>query len=55
MSPSLRQQLLRNIPSVEDILSRPEMVDLLKIHARHVVVEAVRKGLGRLREEIVHK
>ncbi len=55
MSPSLRQQLLRKIPSVEDILSRPEMIDLLKIHARHVVVEAIRKGLGRLREEILHK
>jgi L-seryl-tRNA(Ser) seleniumtransferase len=40
---------------VDDILSRPEMMDLLKIHARHVVVEAVRKGLGRLREEILHR
>ena len=55
MSPSLRQQFLRKIPSVDDILSRPEMMDLLKIHARHVVVEAVRKGLGRLREEILHR
>jgi len=55
MSPPLRQQLLRKIPSVDDILSRPEMMDLLKIHARHVVVEAVRKGLGRLREEILHR
>jgi len=55
MSPSLRQQLLRKIPSVDEILSRPEMNDLLKIHPRHVVVEAIRKGLGRLREEILHK
>jgi len=55
MSPSLRQQFLRKIPSVDDILSRPKMMDLLKIHARHVVVEAVRKGLGRLREEILHR
>jgi len=55
MSPSLRRQFLRKIPSVDDILSRPEMMDLLKIHARHVVVEAVRKGLGRLREEILHR
>lgn len=55
MSPSFRQQLLRKIPSVDEILSRPEMIDLLKIHARHVVVEAIRKGLGRLREEILHK
>jgi L-seryl-tRNA(Ser) seleniumtransferase len=53
MSPSLRQQLLRKIPSVDEIVSRPEMSDLLKIHPRHLVVEAVRKGLGRLREEIL--
>ena len=55
MSPSLRQQVLRKIPSVDEILSRPEMVVLLKIHPRHVVVEAIRKGLGRLREEILQK
>ncbi|MGB7573485.1 MAG: L-seryl-tRNA(Sec) selenium transferase [Thermodesulfobacteriota bacterium] len=55
MSPSLRQQVLRKIPSVDEILSRPEMVDLLKIHPRHVVVEAIRKGLGRLRDEILQK
>jgi L-seryl-tRNA(Ser) seleniumtransferase len=40
---------------VDEILSRPEMVDLLKIRPRHVVVEAIRKGLGRLREEILQK
>ncbi len=55
MSPSLRQQVLRKIPSVDEILSRPEIVDLLKIHPRHVVVEAIRKGLERLREEILQK
>lgn len=55
MSPSPRQQLLRKIPSVDEIVSRPEMSDLLKTHPRHLVVEAVRKGLGRLREEILHE
>ncbi len=55
MSPSLRQQVLRKIPSVDDILSRPEIVDLLKVHPRNVVVEAIRKGLGRLRDEILRK
>ncbi len=55
MSPSLRQQVLREIPSVDDILSRPEIVDLLKVHPRHVVLEAIRKGLGRLRDDILHK
>src|SRR4030042_2058620 len=55
MSPSRRQQILRKIPSVDEILSRSEMADLLKVHPRTVVVEAIRKGLGRLREEILHK
>jgi L-seryl-tRNA(Ser) seleniumtransferase len=55
MSPSLRQQILRKIPSVDDILSRPEIVDLLKGYPRHVVVDAIREGLGRLREGILRK
>jgi L-seryl-tRNA(Ser) seleniumtransferase len=55
MSQTLRQQVLRKIPSVDEILSRPETVDLLKVHPRNVVVEAIRKGLGRLREELLHK
>jgi len=55
MSPSLRQQVLRKIPSVDEILSRPEIADLLKAHPRIVVVEAIRKGLGQLREELLHK
>jgi len=53
MSPSLRQQVLREIPSVDEILSRPQIVDLLKVHPRQVVVEAIRKGLGQLRDEIL--
>jgi L-seryl-tRNA(Ser) seleniumtransferase len=40
---------------VDETLSRPEIVDLLKVHPRNVVVEAIRRGLGRLREEILHK
>ncbi len=55
MSPSLRQQVLRKIPSVDEILSRPEVGDLLKAHPRNVVVEAIRRGLGRLREELLRK
>jgi L-seryl-tRNA(Ser) seleniumtransferase len=55
MSPSHREQLLRKIPSVEEILSGPEISDLLKIHPRTVVVEAVRKGLKQLRTEILNK
>lgn len=55
MSQSLRQQVLRKIPSVDEILSRPEIADLLKVYPRTVVVEAVRNGLGELREELLHK
>ena len=55
MSPSLRQQVLRKIPSVDEILSRPETTHLLKSYPRTVVVEAVRKGLGRLREELLNQ
>ena len=55
MSPSLRQQVLRKIPSVDEILSRPEITHLLKSYPRTVVVEAIRKGLGRLREELLNQ
>jgi len=55
MSPTLRQQVLRNIPSVDEILSQKEMSDLLKIHPRTVVVEAIRRGLGQLREEVLKR
>jgi L-seryl-tRNA(Ser) seleniumtransferase len=40
---------------VDEILSRPETADLLKAHPRNVVVEAIRKGLGRLREELLRR
>ncbi len=53
MSPSLRQQLLRKIPSVDEILSRPEITELLCVHPRSVVLEAIRRGLKTLRAEIL--
>ena len=55
MSPSHHQQVLRKIPSVDEILSRPEIADLLNLHPRAVVVDAIRKGLGHLREELLNK
>lgn len=55
MSSTLRQQVLRRIPSVEEILSKPEIQTLLKTKPRGVVVEAVRRGLKGLREEILQK
>jgi len=55
MSPSLRQQVLRKIPSVDEILSKPEISDLSKTYPRNVVIEAIRRGLRRLRKEILSK
>jgi len=55
MSLSLHQQVLRKIPSVDEILSKPEIIDFLKIYPRTVVVEAVRRGLRQLREELLKK
>ncbi|MBS3907100.1 MAG: L-seryl-tRNA(Sec) selenium transferase [Syntrophaceae bacterium] len=55
MSPTFRRQVLRKIPSVDDILSRKEILDLLSVHPRAVVVEAIRRGLGRLRKEILNR
>jgi L-seryl-tRNA(Ser) seleniumtransferase len=55
MSPSLRDQVLRKIPSVDEILSSPEIGHLLKVHPRAVVVEGIRRGLKRLRTEILNK
>ncbi|HUL38604.1 MAG TPA: L-seryl-tRNA(Sec) selenium transferase, partial [Thermodesulfobacteriota bacterium] len=55
MSPSLHQQALRKIPSVDEILSKPEVSDLLGTYPRSVVIEAIRNGLQRLREQILGK
>ena len=55
MSPSLRQQVLRRIPKVDDLLARPEITDLLKIHPRPVIVEALRKGLSKFREDLLRR
>jgi L-seryl-tRNA(Ser) seleniumtransferase len=40
---------------VDEILSRLEIVSLLNVHPRAVVVDAIRKGLGRLREELLNR
>jgi len=52
---SLHQQVLRKIPSVDEILSKPEMVDLLNAHPRAIVVDAIRKGLNGLREALLNQ
>jgi L-seryl-tRNA(Ser) seleniumtransferase len=55
MSPSPRQQLLRKVPKVDEILSKSEIVALLNLHPRAVVVEGIRKGLERVRKELLSK
>lgn len=55
MSPSLPQQVLRKIPKVDEILSRSEITDLLKVHPRTVVLEAIRKGLNTFREDLLRR
>ena len=55
MSPSLPQQVLRKIPKVDEILSRSEITDLLKVHPRAVVLEAIRKGLNTFRENLLKR
>src|SRR4030042_2776601 len=55
MSPSLPQQVLRKIPKVDEILSRSESTDLLKVHPRTVVLEAIRKGLNTFRENLLRR
>src|SRR5512139_3612395 len=55
MPPSQRQQVLRKLPKVDEILSRPEMAELLQVHPRAVVLEAVRRGLNSFREELLHR
>ena len=53
MTPFPRQQLLRKVPKVDEILSKPEIVALLNIHPRAVVVESIRKGLEHVRKELL--
>lgn len=53
MSPSVPKEVLRRIPKVDEILSQAEIADLLKVHPRRVVRDAIRKGLNRFREGLL--
>ncbi len=55
MFPSPLQELLRKIPSVEEILSRPEVSSLIETHPRSVVVEAIRSCLQGEREKLLRQ
>ena len=48
-----RQALLRQIPSVESLLERPEVKEWLAVYPRPLVVEAVREALEDTRSEVV--
>ena len=43
---------LRALPSVDELAGRPELAPLAEMHGRSLVVEAVRRALGRARAEI---
>jgi len=53
MSQQLRQQYLSNIPNVDRILDRPEMVQLGTRFPRKIILEAVRRSLDRLRQRVM--
>jgi L-seryl-tRNA(Ser) seleniumtransferase len=53
MTQGLRQKYLSQIPNVDHILSTPEMVQLGDRYPRGIILEAVRRGLDRLRHTVI--
>jgi L-seryl-tRNA(Ser) seleniumtransferase len=53
MAPADRQEALRKIPKIDEILANPGIAELSRGYPRAVVVEAVRRGVERLRKEIL--
>ncbi len=51
--PSTRQNLLRQIPAVDELLSRPAQMQLVERAGRSLVVEAARQVLSDLRAQMV--
>ncbi|MBD3304763.1 L-seryl-tRNA(Sec) selenium transferase [candidate division KSB3 bacterium] len=49
----MNQELLRQIPKVDEVLKEPHMRSLLEGHPRHIVVDAVRDTLDTLRQSIL--
>jgi len=50
-----RQEILRKIPSVDEFLSKKEIIDLLNLYPRPIILEAIRRSLGILRKEIIEQ
>ena len=53
MEPEARQRYLRTLPAVDELLHRPPIQSLLKIHSRPLVVDSIRKVLGEKRRTIL--
>ena len=53
MAQQLRQKYLSQIPNMDHILSKPEMVQLGNRYPRGIILEAVRRGLDHLRQTII--
>jgi L-seryl-tRNA(Ser) seleniumtransferase len=53
MEPEARQRYLRTLPAVDELLHRPPIETLLKIHSRPLVVDSIRKVLGEKRRTIL--
>ena len=53
MEPADRQRYLRNLPAVDELLHRPPIQSLLKIHSRPLVVDSIRKVLDQRRRTIL--
>ncbi|MCP4591129.1 MAG: hypothetical protein GY842_10315, partial [bacterium] len=52
MTPEQKAQL-RELPSVDDLLSDPEVAEWVQSSSRVLVVEALRDGLAEVREQIL--
>ncbi|MBW2038805.1 MAG: L-seryl-tRNA(Sec) selenium transferase [Deltaproteobacteria bacterium] len=53
MSQREKSKYLRKIPKVDELLSAEEVKRLLRFHPKEVVLEGIRRGLDRLRQDIL--
>ena len=51
----MRQNILRTIPSVNELLESPEISKLTDLYPRQLVVEAVREVLEGIRQSMTNK
>ena len=53
MEPEVRHRYLKTLPAVDELLHHPKIQLLLKIHPQALVVEFIRKVVGRKRQAIL--